>query len=231
MATLAGSPTTSILRSSPFVFRGSVKHISHVHNNIKAFGRSNRSRLSASTASDNGAIPRQVNASLREDIPECNVEQYKMSLESLFCYDKAVPEEIIEKPIGLSLSERMIGNNPRCTHCQAKGVVLCATCTGSGLYVDSILESQGIIVKVRCLDYPPIGRDFNALVIRELEGYEFMLGWKTVRDLEKTVPTEELMKEQCCSLDDILVVPKPQRVLPQANAKETNDPPNEFVLC
>ncbi|KHG15973.1 dnaJ [Gossypium arboreum] len=33
----------------------------------------------------------------------------------------------------------------------AKGVVLCTTSAGSGLYVDSILESQGIIVKVRCL--------------------------------------------------------------------------------
>ncbi|KAL8260617.1 hypothetical protein R6Q59_028570 [Mikania micrantha] len=73
------------------------------------------------------------------------------SLESLFCYDKAVPEEIIEKPVGLSLSEKNIGNKARCTGCEAKGAILCATCSGSGLYVDSILESQGIIVKVRCL--------------------------------------------------------------------------------
>ncbi|KAK8296312.1 hypothetical protein V6Z12_D05G116300 [Gossypium hirsutum] len=43
------------------------------------------------------------------------------------------------------------GDNPQCSACQAKGVVLCTTCAGSGLYVDSILESQGIIVKVRCL--------------------------------------------------------------------------------
>ncbi|KAK1426977.1 hypothetical protein QVD17_15659 [Tagetes erecta] len=73
------------------------------------------------------------------------------SLESLFCYDKAVPEEIIEKPVGLSLSEKNIGDNTRCTSCEAKGAILCATCSGSGLYVDSIMESQGIIVKVRCL--------------------------------------------------------------------------------
>lgn len=33
----------------------------------------------------------------------------------------------------------------------AKGAVLCSTCSGSGLYVDAIMESQGIIVKVRCL--------------------------------------------------------------------------------
>ncbi|ESW33873.1 hypothetical protein PHAVU_001G105600 [Phaseolus vulgaris] len=75
----------------------------------------------------------------------------RSNLESLFCYDKAIPEEIIEKPVGLSLEEKAIGNNPRCTDCQAKGAVLCVTCAGSGLYVDSILESQGIIVKVRCL--------------------------------------------------------------------------------
>uniref|UniRef100_A0A7C8YRV6 Uncharacterized protein n=1 Tax=Opuntia streptacantha TaxID=393608 RepID=A0A7C8YRV6_OPUST len=73
------------------------------------------------------------------------------SLESLFCYDKAIPEEIIEKPIGLSIIEKEIGDQPRCTDCQAKGALLCSTCGGSGLYVDSILESQGIIVKVRCL--------------------------------------------------------------------------------
>ncbi|KAG4927586.1 hypothetical protein AAZX31_19G105200 [Glycine max] len=75
----------------------------------------------------------------------------RSNLESLFCYDKAIPEEIIEKPVGLSLEEKAIGNNSRCTDCQAKGAVLCATCAGSGLYVDSIMESQGIIVKVRCL--------------------------------------------------------------------------------
>uniref|UniRef100_A0A2P2J308 Uncharacterized protein MANES_08G152800 n=1 Tax=Rhizophora mucronata TaxID=61149 RepID=A0A2P2J308_RHIMU len=73
------------------------------------------------------------------------------SLESLFCYDKPVPEERIEKPVGISLAEMEIGDNPQCTDCLAKGAVLCATCAGSGLYVDSIMESQGIIVKVRCL--------------------------------------------------------------------------------
>ncbi|CBI31228.3 uncharacterized protein LOC100241525 [Vitis vinifera] len=80
-----------------------------------------------------------------------DVHRRRSSLESLFCYDKPIPEEIIEKPIGLSLAEKVIGDNPRCIDCQAKGAVLCATCSGSGLYVDSILESQGIIVKVRCL--------------------------------------------------------------------------------
>ncbi|PPD72813.1 hypothetical protein GOBAR_DD30286 [Gossypium barbadense] len=75
----------------------------------------------------------------------------RSSLESLFCYDKPIPEERIEEPVGVSLAEKLVGDNPRCTDCQAKGAVLCTTCSGSGLYVDSILESQGIIVKVRCL--------------------------------------------------------------------------------
>ncbi|PIA54039.1 hypothetical protein AQUCO_00900545v1 [Aquilegia coerulea] len=68
---------------------------------------------------------------------------------SSFCYDKPIPEEIIEEPV--TLLEKSIGNNPRCSSCEAKGAVPCATCSGSGLYVDSIMESQGIIVKVRCL--------------------------------------------------------------------------------
>ncbi|MBA0783846.1 hypothetical protein Gotri_001496 [Gossypium trilobum] len=76
----------------------------------------------------------------------------RSSLESLFCYDKPIPEERIEEPVGVSLAEKLVGDNPRCTDCQAKGAVLCTTCSGSGLYVDSILESQGIIVKVRCLE-------------------------------------------------------------------------------
>ncbi|GAY57827.1 hypothetical protein CUMW_182440 [Citrus unshiu] len=71
-----------------------------------------------------------------------NEHRRRNSLESLFCYDTPIPEERIEKSIGV------IGDNPRCTECKAKGAVLCATCSSSGLYVDSILESQGIIVKV-----------------------------------------------------------------------------------
>ncbi|KAF5735183.1 DnaJ/Hsp40 cysteine-rich domain superfamily protein isoform 1 [Tripterygium wilfordii] len=80
-----------------------------------------------------------------------DMHRKRSSLESLFCYDKPIPEERIEKPVGVSIEEKLIGDNSRCTDCQAKGAVLCATCSGSGLYVDSILESQGIIVKVRCL--------------------------------------------------------------------------------
>ncbi|CAA0837361.1 DnaJ/Hsp40 cysteine-rich domain superfamily protein [Striga hermonthica] len=120
----------------------------HKHNNsrfITRIGRENprkgavffafsRSYSSRAMACDVGNVQRQIS-----------------SLESLFCYDKPIPEEIIEKPVGLSLPEKDIGENPRCTNCQTKGAILCATCSGSGLYVDSILESQGIIVKVRCL--------------------------------------------------------------------------------
>uniref|UniRef100_A0A1J3JD55 Protein EMBRYO SAC DEVELOPMENT ARREST 3, chloroplastic n=1 Tax=Noccaea caerulescens TaxID=107243 RepID=A0A1J3JD55_NOCCA len=80
-----------------------------------------------------------------------DVNRQRSSLESMFCYDKSIPEEIIEEPVGLSMSEKEIGDNRRCTCCEAKGALLCATCSGTGLYVDSIMECQGIIVKVRCL--------------------------------------------------------------------------------
>ena len=53
--------------------------------------------------------------------------------------------EKTERSVGLSIL-----NEPRCYECE-KGLVICKTCAGSGLYVDSILESQGIIVKVCCL--------------------------------------------------------------------------------
>ncbi|KAL2922929.1 Chaperone protein DnaJ [Bienertia sinuspersici] len=78
-------------------------------------------------------------------------QQRIASVESRFSYAKAIPEQKIDGPVGLSVTEKEIGDEPRCGDCQAKGAVLCATCCGSGLYVDSILECQGIIVKVRCL--------------------------------------------------------------------------------
>jgi hypothetical protein len=80
-----------------------------------------------------------------------DLQKSKSKLESLFCYDKSVPEEDIGKPAGLNLEKKNVGNNSPCLSCEAKGAVLCATCAGSGLYLDSILESQGVIVKVRCL--------------------------------------------------------------------------------
>jgi hypothetical protein len=89
-----------------------------------------------------------------------HLQRNKSNLESLFCYDKSVPEEDIGKPTGLNLQKKNVGDNPSCSSCEAKGAVLCATCAGTGLYVDSILESQGIIVKVRCLGKQAFSRHF-----------------------------------------------------------------------
>ncbi|WOH06279.1 hypothetical protein DCAR_0625703 [Daucus carota subsp. sativus] len=104
----------------------------------------------SSSSSTNGSISPQVHICADSHAVE-DSHRRRSGLESLFCYDKAIPEEIIEKPTGLSLAEKNIGDKMRCSDCQAKGAVLCATCSGSGLYLDSILESQGIMVKVRCL--------------------------------------------------------------------------------
>ncbi|KAH7513176.1 hypothetical protein FEM48_Zijuj12G0168700 [Ziziphus jujuba var. spinosa] len=104
--------------------------------------------------SSNGSVSRSASSGA-ESSSVGDVHGRRSSLESLFCYDKAIPEERIEKPVGISLDEKVIGDNPRCNDCQAKGAVLCTTCSGSGLYVDSILESQGILVKVRCLGELP----------------------------------------------------------------------------
>jgi len=153
MGSFTGSSPTGIIKGaySSFFNQGSNQAIPFFlfTKNIRS------SRQIISRTFNNSSIPRHIstaqannNTSLKGD----NTEQYKRSLESVFCYDKEIPEEIIEKPVGLlSLSERKIGNNPRCNECEAKGVVMCDTCAGSGLYVDSILESQGVIVKVRCL--------------------------------------------------------------------------------
>ncbi|CAN6304128.1 unnamed protein product [Urochloa humidicola] len=103
-----------------------------------------RRAASPSTRSVSRAV--KVRASAIYDL-----QRSKSNLESLFCYDKSVPEEDIGKPTGLNLEKKNTGDNPPCSNCEAKGAVLCATCAGTGLYVDSILESQGIIVKVRCL--------------------------------------------------------------------------------
>ncbi|CAI5509752.1 unnamed protein product [Closterium sp. Naga37s-1] len=46
---------------------------------------------------------------------------------------------------------RLVAGQEECGGCEAAGSVPCATCAASGLYVDPIMECQGIIVKVRCL--------------------------------------------------------------------------------
>ncbi|XP_050204024.1 protein PHOTOSYSTEM I ASSEMBLY 2, chloroplastic [Mercurialis annua] len=109
----------------------------------------NRFTLKISAIGPNGSASSPSHESESRAVGDSH--RRRSSLESLFCYDKPIPEEIIEKPVGVSLAEKAIGDNSRCDYCQAKGAVLCATCSGSGLYVDSIMESQGIIVKVRCL--------------------------------------------------------------------------------
>ncbi|CAF1905705.1 uncharacterized protein LOC106404793 [Brassica napus] len=99
------------------------------------------------------SLPPPPSSSLKaESCLKREVHRQRSSLESsMFCYDKSIPEEIIDEPVGLSISEKEIGDNKRCNSCEAKGALLCATCSGTGLYVDSIMESQGIIVKVSCL--------------------------------------------------------------------------------
>eukprot|EP00252_Welwitschia_mirabilis_P023290 TRINITY_DN6555_c0_g1_i1.p1 TRINITY_DN6555_c0_g1~~TRINITY_DN6555_c0_g1_i1.p1 ORF type:complete len:138 (-),score=11.27 TRINITY_DN6555_c0_g1_i1:161-574(-) len=71
---------------------------------------------------------------------------------SLACVENSVREATVKKPAKAVLSyEKLPRGDSECGQCDSKGIVLCTTCAGSGLYVDSILESQGIIVKVRCL--------------------------------------------------------------------------------
>ncbi|EFJ38135.1 hypothetical protein SELMODRAFT_437654 [Selaginella moellendorffii] len=54
----------------------------------------------------------------------------------------------------------VLGGDPAacCSRCGSSGSVQCLTCSGTGLYVESILESQGIIAKVRCLGCGGAGR-------------------------------------------------------------------------
>ncbi|KAM0826447.1 hypothetical protein ACQ4PT_068863 [Festuca glaucescens] len=95
-------------------------------------------------------VPRAVSTKIRANAVN-GLQRSKSNLEKLFCYDKSVSEEDIGTPTGLDLEKKEVGKNPPCVSCETKGAVLCRTCAGSGLYVDSIMESQGIIVKVRCL--------------------------------------------------------------------------------
>lgn len=143
--------TTSFLVSPPSFTKSDNKNNDN-HRILSGFrysGSKSITRIYAAI-SPNGSVSSSASHGA-ESSSGRDVHRRISSLESLFCYDKAIPEERIEKPVGISLTEKLIGDNPRCSDCQAKGAVLCTTCSGSGLYVDSILESQGIIVKVRCL--------------------------------------------------------------------------------
>ncbi|XP_021741200.1 uncharacterized protein LOC110707496 [Chenopodium quinoa] len=127
--------------SSIFQLTPSFSSYNHLKSSTISFRISNFSKSSISCSASSKAA--SCSASDRE--------RRINSVESHYCYDKAVPEQIIEKPVGLSVVEKEIGDQPRCDDCQTKGAVLCSTCGGSGLYVDSILECQGIMLKVRCL--------------------------------------------------------------------------------
>ncbi|KAK8545544.1 hypothetical protein V6N12_026375 [Hibiscus sabdariffa] len=139
------SPITFPINSTP-----KLKKIDKISYGFGSNGYNSISKFC--TVRSNGSVSSSLSSSHEaESRAVGDAHRRRSSLESLFCYDKPIPEERIEEPIGLSLAEKIVGDNPRCTDCQAKGVVLCTTCSGCGLYVDSILESQGIIVKVRCL--------------------------------------------------------------------------------
>ncbi|KAL5568622.1 hypothetical protein UlMin_025197 [Ulmus minor] len=107
--------------------------------------------IKISAISLNGSVSGSASNGAAEASSVKDAHNRRSSLESLFCYDKAIPEERINKPIGIALAEKVIGDKPQCIECDAKGAILCATCSGSGLYIDSIMECQGIIVKVQCL--------------------------------------------------------------------------------
>ncbi|KAK1365864.1 Protein EMBRYO SAC DEVELOPMENT ARREST 3 [Heracleum sosnowskyi] len=143
------SSSSSSSFSLPFSSSSS-SHSLHIHTNssfpLRTLHHRQQPLLILASSSINASISPQADSHAVDDS-----HRRRSSLESLFCYDKAIPEEIIEKPTGLSLAEKNIGDKVRCSDCEAKGAVLCATCSGSGLYLDSILESQGIMVKVRCL--------------------------------------------------------------------------------
>ncbi|KAJ7557400.1 hypothetical protein O6H91_05G125100 [Diphasiastrum complanatum] len=57
----------------------------------------------------------------------------------------------LDEPVGSNMTTHTGSPKGGCHRCAQKGAIQCLTCTGSGLYVDAILESQGIIVHVRCL--------------------------------------------------------------------------------
>ncbi|KAA8516908.1 hypothetical protein F0562_017274 [Nyssa sinensis] len=77
----------------------------HLHN-TSWFGLKGRGPIMKIHAvSNNGAVSRSCSSEASSSSAG-DVHRRRSSFESLFCYDKAVPEEIIEKPVGLSLAEK-----------------------------------------------------------------------------------------------------------------------------
>ncbi|CAO2821997.1 unnamed protein product [Amaranthus hypochondriacus] len=138
----SSSSSSSATAAAVFQSISSLSSIHHLKTSIVTFRNGNYTHYRALTRCP---LSRAVSCSAVDG------QRRIISVESHFCYDKEIPEQIIEQPVGLSVTKKEIGDRPHCGHCQAKGAVLCTTCVGSGLYVDSILECQGIVVKVRCL--------------------------------------------------------------------------------
>ncbi|GJP84061.1 hypothetical protein CLOP_g14152 [Closterium sp. NIES-67] len=72
--------------------------------------------------------------------------------------DEAAAEAAREAPAAAAAAAtvvlervRLVAGQEECGACEAAGSVTCATCAATGLYVDPVMECQGIIVKVRCL--------------------------------------------------------------------------------
>ncbi|KAK4392587.1 putative arabinosyltransferase A [Sesamum angolense] len=56
-------------------------------------------------------LPTPLSTAQKREVVTCavgDVHRKRSSLESLFCYDKPIPEEIIEKPIGVSMAEKNV---------------------------------------------------------------------------------------------------------------------------
>eukprot|EP00897_Mesotaenium_endlicherianum_P001055 jgi/Mesen1/10950/ME000096S10529 len=92
----------------------------------------------------------EAEAAANDPQPQQRVERYQSKMKALAnpIYDFAIPEETIEKPKDVKLQPpKAIGDKPRCGECEQRGVLECSTCGATGLYVDPIMESQGVVVK------------------------------------------------------------------------------------
>eukprot|EP00850_Spirogloea_muscicola_P004123 SM000017S02863 [mRNA] locus=s17:706249:707768:- [translate_table: standard] len=109
-----------------------------------------RSRLQTQCSNASDATDGPANRPGKNSMPLIS-DRYRSKLESLYYCDTSTPREKIETPKGLPVQAKSIGEYPPCSKCEVLGAVSCPTCAGCGLYVEPTLESQGVIVKVRCL--------------------------------------------------------------------------------
>ncbi|CAI5982798.1 unnamed protein product [Closterium sp. NIES-64] len=131
------------------------------------FASSTRSAASARvcvrcSATDDGRSAATVvngasHSSATADLPS----RYRSAMErsraiAMHKADEAAAEASRDAPVAAAAPVvlervRLVAGQEECGGCEAAGSVPCATCAASGLYVDPIMECQGIIVKVRCL--------------------------------------------------------------------------------